>query len=130
MAVLILLSLQKDPPGDIEHPSDDEIGVYELLVFLWTVEKRWALAVLVQDPAGSPETSEVCELVAKRLESWRHPKDPDDDHDEDSSQEEEKRKTRKKQKSGKRQNHLLKKTRTKIRITGGTSPENLEGPLT
>jgi hypothetical protein len=102
MAVILLLSIQEDSPGDIENPSDDELGIYELLIFLWAVEKRWAIPVLIQDPSDSPETSSSCEAVAKRLESWRLAEDTkkskDSDEEEESLGDSKRRRSSKKKK--------------------------------
>ena len=71
LASLILLSIEEGRSGDLEPPTEDEIGIYNLLLFLWAVEKRWAAAVVVQDPSDTQETFEACEAVALRLDSWR-----------------------------------------------------------
>ena len=124
LASLILLSIEEGRSGDLEAPTEDEIGIYNLLLFLWAVEKRWTTPVVVQDPLDTQETFTACESVALRLNSWRdqlaNNKSPrrndkkSQSSDDDSSNSEEdppKRKARKKQ--------------TKKRKTRSSSDESL-----
>jgi hypothetical protein len=88
MAMLILLSISEEKSEDDELPTEDEIGIYNLLVFLWAVEKRWAPAVSITDPVDSLETGNACSRVAKRLELWRTSKE--NQEEDDASEESEK----------------------------------------
>ena len=124
LASLILLSIEEGRSGDLEAPTEDEIGIYNLLLFLWAVEKRWTTPVVVQDSLDTQETFTACKSVALRLNSWRdqlaNNKSPrrndkkSQSSDDDSSNSEEdppKRKARKKQ--------------TKKRKTRSSSDESL-----
>jgi hypothetical protein len=66
LATLVVLSIKESSLGDKEHPSEDKIGIYNLLVFLWAVEKRWTAPVIIQDP---PDTQEAYTLATK----WQGP---------------------------------------------------------
>ena len=68
MAMLILLSINEEGSGEDDHPTENELGIYNLLVFLWSVEKRWAIAALVLDPPDTKEKNDACSVVARRLE--------------------------------------------------------------
>ena len=71
MALLVLLSISEEGSGDNEHPTEDKSAIYNLLVFLWSVEKRWATAVLVLDPPDTDATNNACAAVARCLEDWQ-----------------------------------------------------------
>jgi hypothetical protein len=49
MASIVLLSIQESSSGDDELPSEDELGIYNLLIFLCAVEKCFTLLVGIQD---------------------------------------------------------------------------------
>jgi hypothetical protein len=59
----VVLSIRDTSSGDEGHPSEDEIGIYNLLVFLWAVEKRWTAPVIIQDP---PDTQEAYTILTGR----------------------------------------------------------------
>lgn len=71
MALLVLLAVREEGSEEGEHPTEDEIGIYNLLIFLWAVGKKWAPAVSISDPADTPTTSKACSEVARHLETWR-----------------------------------------------------------
>jgi hypothetical protein len=50
MAILVLLVIKEENSEEDGLPTKDEIGIYNFLVFLWAVEKRWTQQVTVQDP--------------------------------------------------------------------------------
>jgi hypothetical protein len=71
MALLVLLSIREEGSEEGEHPIEDEIGIYNLLVFLWAVEKKWVPAVSISNPVDTPTTSRACSKVARCLKTWR-----------------------------------------------------------
>ena len=68
MAMLVLLSISEEGSGENEYPTRDETRIYNLLVFLWSVEKCWATAVLILDPPDTRDADDACAIVARRLE--------------------------------------------------------------
>jgi hypothetical protein len=71
MAILVLLLVVEEGSEGKEFLTKDESGVYNLLVFLWSVEKRWTHAVLVSNPANTKDTNDACAVVARHLKDWR-----------------------------------------------------------
>jgi hypothetical protein len=108
MAILTLLAIQDEDSDGGEMHTENEIGIYNLLIFLWAVEKRWTTPVLTQDTADTPETFLDCEQVAGRLESWRNApghNEKDDDDSQPKGNDPKKRKSKHKHKPRKRKSH-------------------------
>jgi hypothetical protein len=123
MAILVLLAIQDGDSDEGEMHSENEIGIYNLLIFLWAVEKRWTTPVVTQDTADTPEAYQDCEQVAGRLEAWRKAPDLKEKGDEDSQS---KKSDPKKRKS--KHKHKSRKRGSKDRIDGSDSGDSSQSP--
>jgi hypothetical protein len=67
LAIRVIASL-RDSEDELSQPSVDARGLYNLLVFLWAVEKGYSASVLISDPPDTDDFDAACQEATSRLE--------------------------------------------------------------